>query len=196
MKTQKTQKITGGFGNSSDKTPEIRSRKWVFTLNNWTIDEYEKIKHIITAKNWKYIIGKEVGEKCGTPHLQGYIEHKNDIKNTTLYNIMPRAHYEPAKGNISKNYDYCSKIDRGGSGDFITNIEKPKEKRRTPLTRAEIKDKLFIEWTGMPYLEYKKKIEKEIKIHEELYDNRFIREEIVRKESSDEETEHFYHDWE
>jgi len=49
----------------------MRFRNIVFTLNNYTDDEYN---NLLNHKEFKYvIIGKEIGEK-GTPHLQRYAE--------------------------------------------------------------------------------------------------------------------------
>lgn len=96
--------------------PSGRSRGWCFTLNNWTSDEYEKIKTWLTTRP-HYVLGKEVGES-GTPHLQGYVYDKNQIKFETLKNLCPRMHIEPAKGSPKQNLAYCTK-----DGDFETNIQ-------------------------------------------------------------------------
>ena len=83
-----------------------------FTLNNYSCEEFEKLK-IICDKCDVFIIGKEKG-KCGTPHLQGYVEFKSGKRLTTLKNYNGRCHWEKAKGDRLSNYKYCSK-----EGDFI-----------------------------------------------------------------------------
>lgn len=118
-KTTKTTTKLQGEGNTNPPPQKrIQSRKWCFTLNNWTNDEYENIMNYITTKGLTYVIGKEVG-KNGTPHLQGYIECKSPITFDSLKNLMSdRAHLEKAKARAEDNLNYCSK-----QGDFVTNIE-------------------------------------------------------------------------
>ena len=99
-----------------------RKNNWVFTKNNYTEEEYVNI----LESECKYIIiGKEVGES-GTPHLQGFISFKDG--KTLSYmkkHISQNAHFEPANGTPSQNYDYCSK-----DGDF-------EERGIKPMTQAE-----------------------------------------------------------
>jgi len=93
----------------------IRSRKWAFTLNNWTEQEYISIwNYCKTQKH--YIIGKEVGE-LGTPHLQGFFESKNTVSNITLKNLNNRMHLTRCRGNNDENLNYCSK-----DGNYVTNM--------------------------------------------------------------------------
>lgn len=93
-----------------------KSQCWCFTLNNWSQDEYEKI----IAFSCDYmIVGKEVGE-CGTPHLQGYIRKKTQIRFNALKKLMPRAAIFVAKGTPEQNVKYCSK-----DNDFIEIGERP-----------------------------------------------------------------------
>lgn len=130
MNTTNTMKNIGG-GNT--KTPPNRtrkalsSRKWCFTLNNWTIDEKKYLITTFKEKKWKYVIGDEIGEK-NTPHLQGYIEHKSPITFKYLKKLNKRWHLERAKGSTRDNYKYCSK-----DGSYISNIE-------LTLTQDEMKE--------------------------------------------------------
>lgn len=64
-------------------------------------------------ENVSYVcFGKEVGEN-GTPHLQGYVTFKATWRLSALKLLLPRAHWEQAKGNRAHNREYCSK-----DGDF------------------------------------------------------------------------------
>lgn len=82
-----------------------KARSYVFTLNNWTQEEYD----LILELNYKYIIlGDEIGE-CGTPHIQGYVNFSSPTSFNTIKHHIPRAHIEVAKGNPRQNYEYCSK---------------------------------------------------------------------------------------
>lgn len=115
-------------------------RRWCLTLNNWTHSEYSKIHDYMTTKTF-WIIGKEVGEKNNTPHLQMYLENKSAIKFTTLKNLNNRLHIEAAKGTRKQNYIYCSK-----ENNFITNI-KEEDLEDNKLTKKEKKDIELKEFT-------------------------------------------------
>jgi len=89
-----------------------KSRSWCFTINNYTEQEYESLFEDHNSVKYM-IVGKEVGENQ-TPHLQGYVWCKNQIRMATVKTIAgSRAHLEIAKGNHEQNYKYCSK-----DGDF------------------------------------------------------------------------------
>lgn len=80
-------------------------RNWCFTLNNYTNDEYEKLKQLTC----EYIIlAKEIGDK-GTPHIQGYVEFKGGKRITTLKKINDRIHWEARKGTSAQAIAYCKK---------------------------------------------------------------------------------------
>lgn len=105
-----------------------RSRKWCFTLNNYSESEINKLETF--ASTIQYLIyGKEIGES-GTPHLQGFIYKKNP---TTFKAIkkkigIERIHLESANGNVLQNYKYCSK-----DGDFKEIGEMPEPGKRKDL---------------------------------------------------------------
>lgn len=94
----------------------LQSRKWCFTLNNYTDDEYRILLEWCATKI-HYIIGKEIGEN-GTPHLQGFVESKGGIRFDTLKNLNDRVHWEKAKGNKKQNFIYCSK-----ENNFVSNYD-------------------------------------------------------------------------
>ena len=124
MTIKKSQKSLSVEGNSDSSTVTMRSRKYVFTLNNYEEDNISQISQYLGKYSKEYIFGKEVGEKTETPHLQGYIEFPNDKKFIEIKNqceALGRAHFIKAKGTAKQNYDYCSK-----EGDFYTNIEIPR----------------------------------------------------------------------
>lgn len=111
------------LGNTITKSKDQQARKWCFTLNNWTIEEFDTMLQHFINKKYKYIIGREGAN--GTPHLQGYIENKNGIRWSTLRNLNSRWHLEKAKGNQKQNVDYCSK-----EGDYETNIDIEKDNEK------------------------------------------------------------------
>ncbi|AXH73499.1 MAG: putative viral replication protein [Cressdnaviricota sp.] len=103
---------SGGGGNTitppSSKPKQISpAKRWCFTLNNWTSDEYSSIVPIIERECSFAIIGDEIGA-TGTPHLQGYIEFKNKCRALSKFESR-RFHWEKAKGSRENNIAYCSK---------------------------------------------------------------------------------------
>lgn len=98
-------------GNTRDSVSKKRgSRGWCFTLNNYTEEEVNKIKKLYTLNTVeKLIFGKEVGEECGTPHLQGYIYWSYTKTIEDMKRINGRMHLEEAKGGYMRNTIYCTK---------------------------------------------------------------------------------------
>lgn len=104
-------------GENLDKAK--RARKWCFTLNNYSDEEYKDILSWCKSNRiLKYIVGKEVGGASGLPHLQGYIVSKEPIRFNTLKNKNKRVHWEVARGSDESNRAYCSK-----EGSFESNIK-------------------------------------------------------------------------
>lgn len=108
--SQKSLSVSPLLGNTNTK----RGRRWCFTLNNYTDNEYDLIADFAKLKSCYYIIGKEVGDVSKISHLQGYLEFKNQVRFETLKKLNDRIHWESAKGDRDANYTYCSK-----DNDFI-----------------------------------------------------------------------------
>lgn len=84
-------------------------KRWCFTLNNPTDKEKELIKNSLTEDQVIFaVVGQEVGEN-GTPHLQGFVNWKSKCRLSFMKKIMPRAHFESAKGTDLQNDEYCMK---------------------------------------------------------------------------------------
>lgn len=83
----------------------VRSRAWVFTLNNYDEDEEGAIA-LLGAEYTVY--GKEVGEQS-TPHLQGYVYFKSARSLKSLKKKLPRAHWEVRRGTHEQARAYCVK---------------------------------------------------------------------------------------
>lgn len=123
---------TGDTGNtlvSPNKTKKrIRARGWCMTLNNYSDNELTQLHNIFIKKDWKYIIGEEIGEEKKTPHLQIYIKAKNPISFNTLKKLNNRLNIRKANGTLQQNYIYCSKDNK-----FKTNI----------ICRSSLKNKVL-----------------------------------------------------
>lgn len=109
------------------------SKRWCFTLNNWTEEELVEMVDVFERYQLKYMIGKEVGAE-GTPHLQGYIRSDTVIRPMEKLKLSNRIHWEKCRGTEDQNIEYCSK-----DCDVITNL-KIKKKIKDPLKNRELYD--------------------------------------------------------
>lgn len=104
----------------------LRSRRWVFTLNNPTEDEIE----LLRSNPWRYTgFGFEVGE-AGTPHVQGllYEDLKRSLKQ--LRKVLDRAHFEIMRGTWEQALEYCKK-----EGKFEDYGAPPSTAAKKPTSR-------------------------------------------------------------
>lgn len=63
---------------------DSQSRRWMFTLNNWTEAEYKELHESINVAIDYLIMGKEVAPKTGTPHIQGFFYFGTNRRFSTL----------------------------------------------------------------------------------------------------------------
>nr|WAE42291.1 MAG: replication associated protein [Cressdnaviricota sp.] len=83
-----------------------RSRAYIFTINNYTDDDIDRIFML----SCKYLIfGFEEGEKKKTPHIQGYFYLQDAKTMSSVSKIMPRARLAVARGTLQQNQIYCDK---------------------------------------------------------------------------------------
>lgn len=103
-----------------------RSRRWCFTLNNYTDADITKLR----ALDFRYLVfGKETAPETGTPHLQGFVIWRNaKTFSSTKEALGQEAHIEPAMGSVESNVTYCSK-----SGDFEELGQRPAQGSRNDL---------------------------------------------------------------
>ena len=98
---------------------------WVFTLNNYTEEEEEKLKNYYDTYCRYMVYGYEIGENRKIPHLQGYIQLKNRSRLTTIKKKMniDRIHLEPqCAADNSQARTYCMKDGNYKEyGEFIQN---------------------------------------------------------------------------
>lgn len=88
------------------------NRAWCFTLNNPTDEETASLPTSLPSDAWPSVDGLvyqlEKGEN-GTPHFQGYVHFQRQTKLAYLKQLIPRAHFEPARGRPRANLAYCTK---------------------------------------------------------------------------------------
>nr|AQU11736.1 replication protein [Cruciviridae sp.] len=64
--------------------PKKQGRCWIFTVNNYLPQEMELL---LESDKFDYVcFGEEIGEKCGTPHLQGFFELSCPLQWKTVIN--------------------------------------------------------------------------------------------------------------
>lgn len=88
-----------------------QSRRWCFTLNNYTEEDLTFWDSAVLNNVVTYVLyAKEVGQECGTPHLQGYLElaKKKTLKGLKS-TLQATIHLEVAKGSLAQQVAYISK---------------------------------------------------------------------------------------
>lgn len=126
-------------GNTSPTSPPKKSvvhpsKKWVFTLNNYSDEQLVLLKQRLEIMGEKYIVGKEVGEECGTPHLQGWVVFKNRTRPITSVGIK-EIHWEKQKGTDQQCIDYCQKE---GNVWIAKGCGEVKKRLKDPLEGKEL----------------------------------------------------------
>lgn len=89
-----------------------RLRRIVFTLNNYSEEEYTYLRDVFAPTTKWFIMGKETGAN-GTPHLQGASILGTQTSFSTLKTLtgFRRAHLEPMAGKPEDSLAYCRKED-------------------------------------------------------------------------------------
>lgn len=113
-----------------------RARKVCFTVNNYSNQCWEALKHV-GVESCKYmVIGKETSES-GTSHLQGFCILKKQMRLSAVTKLLTCdnriPHTECARGSNDQAADYCKK-----DGVFFEHGCYPKGKG----SRTDIKDYL------------------------------------------------------
>ena len=83
------------------------SKRWCFTLNNYTDIEVQELSSKVPILCDKYICGFEIGEE-GTPHIQGFLSFIKKCRPKSHFK-NDRIHWEKTRGSLSDNTNYCSK---------------------------------------------------------------------------------------
>lgn len=103
------------------------SNKFVFTLNNYTESEVQRIENYPDWVRW-IGYGKEVAPSTGTPHLQGFVYTWDACRKTKFKLFLKRAHVEVQLGSFEQNEMYCNK-----DKDWKEFGERPQQGRRNDI---------------------------------------------------------------
>lgn len=115
-----------------------KKRKWFCTINNWTEKDYMECEKLM-EKTLYGILCKEIGKKCGVPHLHLWLHFKNGREFKTIQNKLKRANIQPGKGTDIQVRKYLTKEE-----NFIENgnpIEEKEQGQRTDL--EDLKDDIM-----------------------------------------------------
>ena len=119
-------------GNTKQISP---SKYWCLTLNNYTKEDIIILRECNSVS--KLVFQEEIGDECGTPHLQGFVEFTSRVRplNKIIFNVPP--HWEKKKGTIAQNVEYCSKEDtrKPGTIPFSRGFVIPKSPRIISVLR-------------------------------------------------------------
>nr|AKM52583.1 replication associated protein [Goose circovirus] len=93
------------------KSGNYSYKRWVFTINNPTFEDYCAVVEFCNLENCKFaIVGEEKGEKEGTPHLQGFLSLRKNAKAAAIEEKLGgRAWLSRARGSDEENEEYCAK---------------------------------------------------------------------------------------
>lgn len=99
----------------------MQGKNWAITINNYTESDIEE------AKTWdvQYLLfAHEVGKK-GTPHVQGLVQFKKNMRAAACKKLNARAHWEICRRDEETNQNYCLK-----DGNILLEIGELKTKER------------------------------------------------------------------
>lgn len=93
------------------KSGNYSYKRWVFTINNPTFEDYVHVIEYCTLENCKFaIVGEEKGDREGTPHLQGFVSLRKNVRAANLEaSLGGRAWLSRARGSDEDNEEYCAK---------------------------------------------------------------------------------------
>ena len=102
-----------------------------FTLNNYTEKDISKLLDTLAPD--EYIFQEEIGEKCGTPHLQGVVFFHKKVRPTEYCNWTKRINWQVCSKPIEAKR-YCCK-DETRSGKIYHNIPLPPKENKLKILK-------------------------------------------------------------
>jgi len=124
MATNRADRACGeGNTDSPPKQPQ-QYTYWCFTLNNYTPEQIEHLELCFRHECKWYVFQEEVGEKCGTPHLQGQICLQSRQRMTQLKRIDPKISWR-ATESCTASLTYCKKAETSTGKIYYHGMEVP-----------------------------------------------------------------------
>ena len=107
------------------------AKRWCFVLNNYTQEEIDYIVPLCHEEGNKCIISKEVGKKCGTPHLQGFIEFHTKKRPMSVFSETNRINWRLSKKSATDYHqtEYCAKDYKDNLDELLVFFGLPKPRR-------------------------------------------------------------------
>lgn len=78
----------------------FRSRCWMLVINNYTKKDLAQL-HTVFEMCSDFACQEEVGEKKGTPHIQGYICFKSAKAESVVRKLIPRGWWQRARKAVA-----------------------------------------------------------------------------------------------
>jgi hypothetical protein len=117
------QDVPAGGNTKTPKKGDPPAVHWVFTYNNYSLEEIISIEKDLKQICEKYVFQEETGEN-ENKHLQGYIMAKTKIRFSALKKINDKIHWEKCKSPIDA-IKYCQKDETRTGNIFRFNIPAP-----------------------------------------------------------------------
>lgn len=119
-----------GNGNISPLNQEKKKQGnqllyWFFTLNNYLETDIIDLEKVFKKICTKYIFQEEVGEKTGTPHLQGTIELKRKMR-WSEFNLTEKITWSATRNRVCA-IGYCGKDETRKGKTYSFGLPKPIE---------------------------------------------------------------------
>lgn len=130
---------------------------WLGTLNNWTEEEYQDIISVNSSIVPCLVINKEIGEECGTPHLQIFLVFDEKRRPIGLFKSKRIKWIGKSKDSTPLQCkQYCSKLMtraegtvpycRGWTSKFIYTMILRQWQQRIVAMVDEVPDDRTIHW--------------------------------------------------
>lgn len=104
--------VAGPCNTKTGPAPRDAPRyNWCFTINNYDeFDIADLLSHLGSIGSTKYVFQEEIGEKEGTPHLQGCFNCRPKKRFKTLKKILGnKIHLEVMRKPFAASIRYCTK---------------------------------------------------------------------------------------
>lgn len=133
----------------------IRSRRYCFTVNNYTAVDVEELRQLGGDSRTKYLVfGREGDGEGETPHLQGFVIFTAQRAFSSVRKLCGgRGHWEETRASSIQAADYCKKeedFEEFGTGPVApgtrTDLEEIRGKIEAGVGEREIAQGHFSKW--------------------------------------------------